>query len=98
MLSSMIGSVGSFFGMNEADRIEKTLGIIGTTPDGVPLSKLMGRERRVPGIWHRKLMAAITGGHVYRPPNKSISFKAAGRQGFVYDHLCYTSWSHCGRP
>jgi hypothetical protein len=41
MLSSMIGSVASFLGMNEADRIQKTLSILDAAPDDVPTAKLM---------------------------------------------------------
>jgi hypothetical protein len=41
MFSSMVGSVTSFLGMNEADRIQKTLSILDAAPDDVPTAKLM---------------------------------------------------------
>jgi len=44
MLASVIDSIGSMLGPSEAERIQETLRILETTPDGVPLSKLMVRE------------------------------------------------------
>jgi hypothetical protein len=48
MLSSLIGSVGNFLGMNEADRIQKTLSILDAAPDDVPTAKLMVSKRSSP--------------------------------------------------
>ena len=44
MLASMSGAIGSLLGPSEAEGIQETLRILETTPDGVPLSKLMVRE------------------------------------------------------
>jgi len=59
MLASVSGAIGSLLGPSEAERIQETLRILETIPDGVPLSKLMVRET---GLW-KGLHSIADGSH-----------------------------------
>ena len=41
MLSSIVGSIASFLGPSEGDRIQRTLSVLDADPEDVPTAKVM---------------------------------------------------------